>query len=181
MFLWVGAVFENNAEDEIRSITNKLNENYNLSTVVFSLPQHISLKISFECDDYKKVIDYIKTQLSVFESFDVEISDVSKIDGSLIWLDISENETLRKIHDLLNYSLLRDFNIPLKSFDGDEFKFHSTLFFDSSINEKHQALIDEFKKHFLLPRKYVIKKIKFAISQTLTPGEFEVVDMIVLD
>lgn len=181
MYLWVGAVFDSNAENEIRSIANKLNENYNLSTVAFSLPQHISLKISFDCVDYKGVIDFIKGKLSAFSPFEVKINDVTKIDGSLIWLEIEENETLRKMHNLLNSSLLKKFGIPPKSFDGNEFKFHTTLFFDSSINEKHQALICDFKKQFILPEKYVIKDIKFAISQTLTAGEFEVIDEIVLD
>ena len=180
MYLWVGAVFDRSVENEIRNIAYKLNEEYGLSTVAFNLPQHISLKISFECDDYKKVIDYIKKQLSDFSSFDVEIKDVSKIDGSLIWLDICENETLRKLHNLLNDSLLKEFGIPLKSFDGDEFKFHSTLFFDSSINEKHQVLICDFKNQFSLPRKCKIKEIYFGIAETLTAGEFSVVDSLIL-
>ncbi len=181
MYLWVGAVFDSEAENEIRSITNKLNENYNLSTVAFSLPQHISLKISFECDDYVRVIDFTKSQFADLCAFDVEINDVSKINGSLIWLDIGENEVLRKIHNLLNDSLLKEFGIPLKSFDGDEFKFHSTLFFDSNIDENHQALIDDFKKQFLLPRKYQIKEINFGIAETLTAGEFTVVDSLLLE
>ena len=37
MYLWVGAVFDSEAENEIRNIANKLNEKYTLSTVAFSL------------------------------------------------------------------------------------------------------------------------------------------------
>ncbi len=180
MYLWVGAILDSKTENIIRNVANKLNENYGLSTVAFSLPQHISLKISFECDDYKKVIAFIKSHLCTISPFDVVIKDITKIDGSLIWLDIGENEVLRKIHNLLNDSLLKEFGIPLKSFDGDEFKFHSTLFFDSSINENHQALICDFKNQFSLPRKCKIKEINFGIAETLTAGEFSVVDSLIL-
>lgn len=180
MYLWVGAVFSGDLESEIRNIANNLNEDYGLSTVAFSLPQHISLKISFECNDYKKVIEFIKSQLKTFSPFEVEINDITKIDSSLIWLDIAENKELSKMHNLLNNSLLQEFGIPLKSFDGDVFKFHSTLFFDCSINEKHQKLIDDFKQQFSLPQKCLIKEIKFGIAETLTAGEFTVVDSIIL-
>lgn len=181
MYLWVGAVFDSNAENEIRSIANKLNENYNLSTVAFSLPQHISLKISFDCVDYKGVIDFIKGKLSAFSPFEVKINDVTKIDGSLIWLEIEENETLRKMHNLLNKSLLDTFSIPLKSFDGEGFKFHSTLFFYSRVSVAHQKLIDEFKNQFLLPKKYKISEINFAIAPSLTAGEFKIIDSLKLN
>ncbi len=181
MYLWVGAVFDSEAENEIRNMANKLNENYSLSTVAFSLPQHISLKISFECDNYIKVIDYIKAKLTSFSSFDVEINDVSKIDGSLIWLEVCENETLRKIHNLLNESLSDVFAIPLKSFDGEGFKFHSTLFFDSRVSVAHQKLIDEFKNQFSLPKKYIINEIKFAIAPTVAAGKFKIIDSLKLN
>lgn len=181
MYLWVGAVFDSESENQIRNIANKLNEKYTLSTVAFSLPQHISLKISFECDNYIKIIDYIKARLVSFPSFDVEINDVSKIDGSLIWLEVCENETLRKIHNLLNKSLLDTFSIPLKSFDGEGFKFHSTLFFDSRVSVAHQKLIDEFKNQFLLPKKYKISEINFAIAPSLTAGEFKIIDSLKLN
>lgn len=180
MYLWVGAILDNKIENEIRNIANKLNENYGLSTVAFSLPQHISLKISFECDNYKKVIQFIKSQLNSISSFDVEIIDITKIDGGLIWLDINENETLRSIHNLLNISLLNKFDIPLKNFDGKDFKFHSTLFFDSKINYIHQPIIDDFKSQFIFPKKCLINKIDFGIANTLTAGEFTVVDSLIL-
>ncbi len=180
MFLWVGAVFDNNTENEIRSIANKLNKDYGLSTVAFSLPQHISLKISFECDDYQKVIDFIKTRFLQFSPFEVEITDISKIDGSLIWLEIKENDILRQMHNLLNESLLKEFGIPLKSFDGKDFKFHSTLFFDDCVNSQHQRLIDSFKKEFSLPKSLSINEINFGISDTLTAGAFTVVDKLTL-
>ncbi len=180
MYLWVGAIFDSKTENVIRNVANKLNENYCLSTVAFGLPQHISLKISFECYDYKKVIAFIKSQLCTISPFDVVIEDITKIDGSLIWLDIGENEVLRKMHNLLNDSLLNEFSIPLKSFDGDDFKFHSTLFFDKKVNPHHQLLINDFKKQLLLPKSYTINEINFGIAETLSSGEFKVVDSLKL-
>lgn len=180
MYLWVGAVFDSESENEIRTVANKLNEEYRLSTVAFSLPQHISLKISFECDDYKKVIAVIKSQLKTISPFVVEIKDITKIDGSLIWLDINENVTLRKIHNLLNTLLLDTFDIPLKSFDGEDFKFHSTLFFDNQIDNIHQALIDKLKKEYILPKEYSIKEINFGIAESVRAGKFTVVDTLIL-
>ena len=40
---------------------------------------------------------------------------------------------------------------------------------------------DDFKNQFLLPKKYSIKEINFAIAETLTAGEFKVIDSLILD
>ena len=41
MYIWIGLVFNKKEEEYIRNICKKINENYNLSEVSYTLPQHI--------------------------------------------------------------------------------------------------------------------------------------------
>ena len=57
MYIWTGLIFDKKDEDYIRKICKKINKNYSLSELSFTLPQHISLKTSFYYDNYNEIID----------------------------------------------------------------------------------------------------------------------------
>lgn len=85
-------------ETKVRDICNIHNQNIDLDNVAFYLPQHISLKISFECKEYLKAIKILEDILSETEPITVEVVGINKI-PSIIWLDIGENEKLKSIHE----------------------------------------------------------------------------------
>ena len=47
MYVWIGCKLPESFEREIRTLCLKENDNLQLDTAAFELPQHISLKISF--------------------------------------------------------------------------------------------------------------------------------------
>ena len=81
---------------------------------------------------------------------------------------------------MLNSELLNKYNIPLIKFDGDNFKFHSTLFQDSKISDKHDKMIEELSNEFNFPMKLKIKEINLGISKLGTVGTFKVCDKVEL-
>ena len=180
MYIWIGLVFHKKDEDYIRNICKEINQKYSLSEVSYTLPQHISLKTSFYYEDYNDVINYIRRVLSNISPLTVNISGISKINNGVIWFDIEETKELRNVHNLLNNELINKYNIPLIRFDGDHFKFHSTLFQDSNISDEHNQMINELSEHFKFPMKLNIKEINLGISEVGTVGTFKVCDKIEL-
>ena len=180
MYIWTGFVLDKEDELFIRNTCKEVNKKYGLNELSFTLPQHISLKTSFYSDNYLEVIHFIKSILSNFSAFSVNVIGISKINNGVIWLDIEENEILRNIHNLLNDELLAKYTISLIKFDGEAFKFHSTLFQDSSITDEHNSLIIELSQHFHFPMKLTIHKVSIGISEVGGLGTFKVFDTIEL-
>ena len=180
MYIWNGLVFGKSDEEYIRNICKRINEKYVLSEVSYTLPQHISLKTSFYFDNYKKVINYLKSILASISSLSVTITGISKINNGVIWFEIEETKELRNIHNLLNNELKNNYNIPLIKYDGENFKFHSTIFQDSKISDEHNQMITELLNEFKFPIKLNIKEIDLGISEIGTVGTYKVCDKIKL-
>ena len=179
MYLWIGLGIDNNSAYEIRNYCKMLNKDYNVSEQSFTLPQHVSLKQSFKTDDYKNIIFDLKNYFKNMKQFELKISDIGNIPG-VIWLEIEENEILRKLHnDILN--LLKDkYNINKIGFDGETFKFHSTLFQDVDNKEKINNLYEVIDKELLKNNNIIANKIYFGLSEIGTVGTYKVIDEIEL-
>ena len=78
--------------------------------------------MSFETSNDKEIIKYIKSILDSQSKMNLKITGISKINNAVIWLNIEETEKLRKIHNLLNEKLQEEYSIPLKQFDGENFR-----------------------------------------------------------
>lgn len=111
MYIWTGLVLPKNFEEKIRNICRNINKDFNVCEQSFSLPQHISLKTSFNIENYIEVIEYMKELLKDIKSINIKVIGISKING-VIWLDIEENEQLREIHNTLNKKLWERFEVP---------------------------------------------------------------------
>ena len=181
MYVWTGLIFDKNSENNIRNICREINSNYGLSELSFSLPQHVSLKTSFDTENYIEVIKNIKEILNNQNKINIEICGITKVDNSVIWLDVVENAELRKIHNLLNNMLEKKFNIPPKGFDGEHFHFHSTLFQDKNICEEHEILVSKLNERFHFPFEIKTNEIGFGISKIGTVGTFEKIDSLILN
>lgn len=179
MYIWIGLVFDKDTEKYIRDNCKSVNV-YNLSEKSFTLPQHISLKTSFYCDNYIEVIDYIKKELSSTKYVDVTIDGITKINNAVIWLDIKETKELRELHNLLNTKLKEKYNIGLSGFDGESFHFHSTLIQDKEISDEHNILVLDLKKRIKLPLKALITKVCFGISLTGEVGTYQLKEELIL-
>ena len=174
MYLWIGCKLPQEFEQRIRRHCLMLNQQIGLDTVAFELPQHISLKISFETDCPEAVLDDLEAFLSVQKPFAVQVLDAQQA-GHILWLTVSENEHLNRLHAELDARLESRFGIPQHEFDKC-FKFHSTLFMDSN-TAKVTQMCDALKKYpvsQLLP----VDTFLLGSSETGKPGTYRIVRQI---
>lgn len=182
MYIWTGAVLPKEFEEKIRNKCKIINKKYNVEETSFTLPQHVSLKTSFHSNDYDMVINYMKYNIfnKLNTEIDIVVDGIEHING-VIWLNIRENENLRTIHNTLNKGLQAKFNIPKIKFDGETFKFHSTLFQDQNNDEKLTMLYEELNSELTFPIKLCIKEINFGISENGKVGTYIVHDKLYLN
>jgi 2'-5' RNA ligase len=168
MYIWTGLIFNKNDEDKIRKICKEVNYNYNVNEQAFILPQHISLKTSFNVDNYKDVVDYMKSILKDnLSSIDITITGISKLNNGVIWFEIEENKELRQIHNMFNAKLLEKYKIPLIKFDGNNFQFHSTIFQDVEIDDRLNDMVEILKSKFQFP--IVLKNGSYLTASEFLP------------
>ena len=137
MYIWIGCALPEIFEEELRSRCLEYNRELKLDTVAFSLPQHISLKISFPTDRPEAVLDAVEGILCRETEFYVNLKE-PKLEGKILWLPVEENSRLRMLHDKLDAHLRERFDIRQHPLD-QAFLFHSTLFLDED-TEKLAAM-----------------------------------------
>lgn len=180
MYIWIGLVLEKDDENYIRDICKAENENLNISEQAFTLPQHISLKTSFNASEHVTVIQYLKEELKDINAIELKACNLTIIDGKVIWLDIEENIFLRELHNKVNLLLKEKFNIGLSGYDGENFKFHSTLFQETVYNENINKIGLILKEKMKIPFLVHIKELSFGISEVGRVGTYKVIDKIEL-
>ena len=171
MYIWIGCRLPQAFEESIRCRAMAANRNIQANTTAFLLPQHISLKISFETDQPKEVLDFLCGILEKESKFYVNLSNIEQ-SGNILWIPARKNETLERLHKTLDKQLNQYFGIAQHPFDK-EFLFHSTLFMDRDI-QKIEAL-----HHLLndtpLPDVLAIDTFLLGISPDGSPGTYQVV------
>lgn len=177
MYIWVGCALPQEFETALRARCLELNHNIGLDTSGFSLPQHISLKISFHADEQQTdgILDFLTALLQGKEKFYVNLSGIENT-GSILWLRFAENAHLQVLHQILDTQLLQHFGIPLHTFDK-AFLFHSTLFMGDpeGLARMHRLLAE-----FPLPRSLPVDTILLGTSPTGEGGSYRVVRQISL-
>ncbi len=137
MYLWIGCKLPEEFERSIRSRCLALNETIGLNTVPFSLPQHISLKISFDAGmQHPQIIQWLETELTACKRFYVNLLPPEQM-GTILWLPVADNPCLTHWHQMLDRELESRFGIPQHPFDK-AFLFHSTLFMDENTEKISQ-------------------------------------------
>lgn len=180
MYIWIGLVLEKDDENYIRGICKEENKCFNINEQAFTLPQHISLKTSFNVNKYVEVIQYLKEELKDINVIELKACNLTIIDGKVIWLDIGENTFLRELHNKVNLLLKEKFNIGLLGYDGENFKFHSTLFQETVYNENINKIGLILKEKMKIPFLVHIKELSFGISEVGQVGTYKVIDKIEL-
>ena len=180
MYIWIGLVLEKDDENYIRDICKEENKYFNINEQAFTLPQHISLKTSFNANEYAKVIQYLKEELKDINAIELKACNLTIIDGKVIWLDIEENTFLRELHNKINLLLKEKFNIGLSGYDGENFKFHSTLFQETEYNENINKIGLVLKENMKIPFLVNIKELSFGISEVGRVGTYKVIEKIEL-
>ncbi len=175
MYIWIGCELPKDFEKALRQKCLQENGGLGLDTAAFSLPQHISLKISFDAGDRTaEILAALDTLLSDEAPFYVNPRAMEQ-NGTILWVTFEENERLSRLHRLLDGVLEQEFGIPQHLFDK-AFFFHSTLFQDD--NSKKLAQMARALADFPLPTHLQIDRFLLGTSPNGTPGSYQVVAQI---
>lgn len=174
MFVWIGCKLPENFEQELRSLCLSRNERLGLDTVAFSLPQHISLKISFETGRPEAVLEGLAAWLGKQMPFSVHVRNPEQA-GNILWLPIAENQELERLHSELDARLAREFDVPQHPFDK-AFLFHSTLFMDEDADKI--AAMRRLLADYPMERELQVDTFLLGLSETGKAGSYRVVRQI---
>lgn len=113
MYIWIGINVDNQLK-KIKEQSFAIEKKLGFKNSNFTLPLHISLKISFEVEDsvYSSVIQTITEYYQKLNAFEVDVKGIEKHE-IIIWIRMLSNEIINKIHDDLNEILKNKFNVGL--------------------------------------------------------------------
>ena len=171
MYLWIGCQLPESFEQELRGLCFEYNRDLGLDTVAFSLPQHVSLKISFETADHEAVLEDLTEFLRRQKPFSVRVCSAER-SGKILWLPIAENAVLRQLHGELDQRLEQRFGVPQHEFDK-AFMFHSTLFIDDDL-QTLDAMRRRLSAH-ALERELPVRSFLLGVSPSGKAGDYKVI------
>ncbi len=172
MYVWIG-IDVDDQYGKIKEIAKKIDDELCFKHSCFTLPMHISLKISFKIDesDYEKVS---KTILDVFEKikpFEIAVKGIQD-EGNICWIRMQDNPCLNALSTEINHILGEKHGVPLHEYDLD-FKFHTSLFLDDDHQKVHQAYMRV--RDVALPEKLIAHRFVIGTSKDGQLGTYKVV------
>jgi len=138
MYIWLGI----NVDDQLCDLRSKAIEverKLGMKNSCYTLPMHISLKISFPVSDelFDSIVNDVERIYSSHQTFDIDVKGIEN-ENVIVWIRMKENEKLNAMHDELNELLLKKYGVPLHEYDMD-YKFHTTLFMDNDTDKLSEA------------------------------------------
>ena len=176
MYIWIGI----DVDEQLKELKNEaklIETKIGFEKSNFTLPYHISLKISFEINDnnLEQIVNDISDIYSGIEPFYIDVKEI-EYHNTIAWIMIKENKSLYFLHDKLNSLLFEKYNISLHEYDTD-YKFHTTLFMDVNSNKVSDAY-EEIKK-CKTPKKLLAHKFVIGTSPNGEFGTYKVVKEII--
>ena len=136
----------------VRKLSWDIHQKYRTSIDVCRLPPHISLKQPFDISDLDSLSEYMGELTGSIEPFQALLTHLELIETTMdslhtgiLWLNVEETESLRRLHNRLNEELTARFgNVPA-DFDGDRYHFHMSVAIGGQPIETYRTIFDEFK------------------------------------
>lgn len=174
MHIWLAINLDDQLR-EIRARAEKIEQSIAPQNSAFTLPMHVSLKISFYVpgEDYAAVKSAILEYFKMVSPFDIETDGVEK-ENSIVWLRMKENKSLNRIHCDLDRLMAERFGIAPHPFDLG-FKFHSTLFIDTDEEKSNSAYLA--LKDLAIPKILHANSLIIGSSETGKMGTYKVTDI----
>lgn len=171
MYIWVGIDVDDQL-GEMREQSRVAEEEIGFSNSNFTLPLHISLKISFPVDDCRleQTVDDILAIYRDTDAFTVPVKGL-EYEGNIAWIRMDDSPTLNAFSQRINTFLLQQYGIPLHEYDLD-YKFHTTLFMDNN-NEKVKTAYERVKD-IPLPATLFAGRFVVGISATGALGSYKI-------
>ena len=126
MYLWTAINVDDQLAD-LRRQSEAAARALGLPDAPFTLPLHVSLRISFPADDAAApaILEDIRAYYRTLRPFAMQVSGVEDT-GDIVWLRMKESEKLSAIHAHLCDTLAARYGVPPHPFDA-RFIFHATL------------------------------------------------------
>lgn len=176
MYIWIGCKLPEEFETDIRRLCVPMSEALGLDISGYILPQHISLKISFEDGGQTdEILAFLKERLGRERKFYVNPRP-PKHQGNILWMPFRPNPPLNHLHNMLDRELRQRFGIPQHEFDK-AFFFHSTLCLGP---EEKLMEAEELLQNMPLPTSLEIDTILLGISENKTFDTCRIVGQIKL-
>lgn len=165
MYLWVAI----HTDGQMR----ELRERAEAAGAVFSLPLHISLKISFPVEESRvpDAMAAIRAYYATLAPFSVEVQGIEQ-NGGIVWLRMKENDTLQRIHRELDRRMEENFGVLPHPYDGD-YRFHTTLFIG---DEQRAAEIYEELRSASVPSVIRVSRLLIGGSESGRAEDYSVLE-----
>lgn len=171
MYIWVGVEVESQIA-EIKKSAFEIEKKIGFENSNFTLPMHISLKISFPVNDSvaNAVIYDIERLYRLVTPFEIGVDRIECYEN-ISWIRYKQNDKIDEIHDRLNAMLFEKYGVGLHEYDCD-YKFHTTLFMEN--NEEKIRSAYEMIKNVYLPQKISVNKLLVGVSESGKLGSYRV-------
>ena len=171
MYIWVGVEVESQIA-EIKKSAFEIEKKIGFENSNFTLPMHISLKISFPVDDSvaNDVIYDIEQLYRLVTPFEIDVDRIECYEN-ISWIRYKQNDKIDEIHDRLNAMLFEKYGVGLHEYDCD-YKFHTTLFMEN--NEEKIRMAYEMIKNVYLPKMISVNKLLIGVSESGKLGSYRV-------
>ena len=172
MYIWVGVEVESQIA-EIKKFAFEIEKKIGFENSNFTLPMHISLKISFPVPDAvaENVMKDIEKLYHSVTPFEIAVDKIECYEN-ISWIRYKQNDKIDEIHDRLNAMLFEKYGVGLHEYDCD-YKFHTTLFMEN--NEEKIRSAYETVKNVYLPEKISVNKLLIGVSKSGKLGSYRVV------
>lgn len=177
MYVWIGLGLDDTYSTDVRNYIKPINEHFHVSEAAFTLPLHVSLKTSFKVDNALDVANDLKNYFSNAKKVDLFLEELTVLPG-VIWIDIGESSLLRYYHNFVLKFLYTKFGIQKTGFDGDEFRFHATLFQDKDNKSALNSLYNSIDPSRITGRTVKADKLYIGISEVGEVGTYKVLHTI---
>ena len=177
MYIWIAV----NVDEQVREIRNKAESYINereLSSPTFTLPFHISLKISFyiQDDKFKNVVSDLRGYFKSLKPFTILTKGIEQ-SGTIVWITMQDNTDLTCIHKNLDDMLYEKHGIEQHQFDKS-FLFHTSVCIMN--NEDQTRLAFDATKDINVPKALKAESFIISCSESGKAGTFKVIEEIVV-
>ncbi|MBN1412118.1 MAG: hypothetical protein JW969_14840 [Spirochaetales bacterium] len=180
MYFGIAGLIDDETQNKIRKQILQINNTYNTGVLSLLLPQHVSLKIAFKTDEVEKLENYFNALFENTRIIEIELENIEVIDiqdggnkSGLIWYSVKENDVLRSIHNKLNVDLPDVLGIENSLIDGDNFRFHTTLFYGNKTLEEYNNIHINVKEKFGKRKAWIDRIALFCCTEdTIKAGSF---------
>lgn len=132
----IALLLDYTAHNFIRELTVDIHRRFGLGYRAAVHQPHVTLKQGFPIADLPAMAGYFSEFAAEISPLDVTFShlgmaispDLNGNERGVLWLAADETPALRHLHNRLNRELAARFENTAAPFDGDEYRFHCTLF-----------------------------------------------------